>query len=144
MNRPAPDSLSAGHEYLASRNGLVRSSDTIVFQRSVGNSAIGETCWMPAFATITSSRPNFSSAAFTLGLVRLGVREVRLERDPRAVGIWLEVDTQDVHPVGRHALGDRAADSAGRPGHERGPALLPAGAQLGARLLAGEEATNDS
>ena len=42
------------------------SSDTIVFQRSAGNSAIGATCWMPAFATITSSRPNFSSAALTL------------------------------------------------------------------------------
>jgi hypothetical protein len=43
MKRPAPEVFRSGHEYRASRNGLVRRSATIVFHFSTGNSSIGET-----------------------------------------------------------------------------------------------------
>ena len=37
---------------------------------------MGATCWIPALATIASSRPNRSIAASTTALLPAGVREV--------------------------------------------------------------------
>src|SRR4051812_47828131 len=73
--RPSPDSRSAGHAALASRNGLVSRSASIASQRSSGKSSIGATCWKPAFGTTASRRPKRSRAAATAS--RLPARVVR-------------------------------------------------------------------
>ena len=75
------------------------SSDTIVFHLSTGKSSIGETCWMPALATTTSSRPKRFRASLTAASLACGVGQVGLVRRPGAVGIRPEVDAQDVHAV---------------------------------------------
>ncbi len=41
----------------------------IASQRSVGNSSIGATCWMPALLTSTSTRPKRDSAARTMSSI---------------------------------------------------------------------------
>src|SRR5918999_1037327 len=63
--RPSPLAASAFHAYLARRKGLVSRRPMSASQRSSGKSAIGETCWKPAFATTASSRPKRSSAVST-------------------------------------------------------------------------------
>src|ERR1022692_2564736 len=73
--RPEPALASAGQAYLASRNGLVSRIEMSASQRSSGKSAMGETCWNPALAMTTSSRPKRSSAASTAA--RLPSRVVR-------------------------------------------------------------------
>ena len=89
-------------------------------QRSSGNSAIGATCWKPAFGTIASSRPKCSIAASTA--LRLPSRVVRSAAcgTPGPVLGGLEVDGEDVEVVVDEALGDRAADAARRPGDDCG------------------------
>src|SRR3954452_11771370 len=63
--RPRPHAIRCGQAYFASRNGEVSSSASIPSQRSSGNSAIGETCWTPALATIASSPSKRSTASNT-------------------------------------------------------------------------------
>jgi FAD/FMN-containing dehydrogenase len=48
--RPSPESVSACHAYLASRNGLVTITESKASHWSSGKSAIDATCWKPAHA----------------------------------------------------------------------------------------------
>src|SRR5918992_4611146 len=65
MKRPEPLDLSATHEYLASKNGLVSRRAMSASHLSSGNSSTGATCWNPALATTRSIRPKSSWAAST-------------------------------------------------------------------------------
>ena len=86
MKRPLPDSASASQAYLASRNGLVSRIATSVSQRSSGKSRTGATCWMPALATTTSSRPKRSSARLARARVAFARRQVGSNGVPAVVG----------------------------------------------------------
>ena len=133
--RPAPRARRAGQACLASRNGLVSSSATIVSQRSAGNSSIGATCWTPALGTTRSRRPKRSIAAWTAPL-RGRDRSDRRGGGSRAVRVGLEIDGQHVIAVDGQTFGHRAADPARGSGHERGTATGPGGSVIawGGRL----------
>jgi pimeloyl-ACP methyl ester carboxylesterase len=75
---------------------------------------MGATCWKPALGTIASRRPKRSSAEATAS--RLPSRVVRSAANgsPGPAVVGLEVDGQNVEAAGHEALGDRAADAAGR------------------------------
>src|SRR3954447_14580666 len=106
MKRPSPDSLSAPQAYLASRNGLVRSSASRPSQRSSGKSATGATCWKPAFAITASSRPKRSSARSTAA--RLPSRVVRSARNaspgPSSAGLRSTASTCAPSSASRSAI----------------------------------------
>ena len=123
MKRPPSASVSAGQACLASMNGLVNRSATIVSQRSTGNSCDRR--------DVLDARVGNHQveAAEALERRRDGVRvglgrgQVGLEGDPGAGGIGLEVDGEHVDAIALQARGDRAADPARGARDERRPTV---------------------
>ena len=45
----------------------------MAFHLSIGNSSIGDTCWMPALLTSTSTLPNVFSAVAIISAISAGL-----------------------------------------------------------------------
>ena len=119
--RPLSLRSSSGQAYLASRNGLVSSSPSSAFQRSVGELGDRRDVLEAGVGDDGVEGPEALDGG------RDGVAVARLfgqiggEGLPGAVRIGLQVDREHLRAAVDQALGHSAPDSRGGTSYDRGP-----------------------